>query len=88
MHLATRHIQDNYDATNLITQREKIMSQNSTTQSQDQYRSPAEAAGDERLSATEAAVECLAQYSRERPEVVAMWAFGIGFVLGWKLKPW
>lgn len=28
------------------------------------------------------------EYARERPEVVAMWAFGIGFVLGWRLKPW
>jgi len=27
-------------------------------------------------------------YARERPEVCAMWCFGIGFVLGWKLKPW
>ena len=27
-------------------------------------------------------------YARAKPEVVAMWSFGIGFVLGWKLKPW
>lgn len=27
-------------------------------------------------------------YARERPDVVAMWCFGAGFVLGWKLKPW
>ena len=27
-------------------------------------------------------------YAREKPEVVALWCFGIGFVLGWKLKPW
>jgi len=27
-------------------------------------------------------------YARERPEVVALWCFGVGFVLGWKLKPW
>ena len=26
-------------------------------------------------------------YARERPDVACMWAFGIGFVLGWKLKP-
>ena len=36
----------------------------------------------------EAALQFLQDYSRERPEVVAMWAFGIGFILGWKLKPW
>jgi len=34
------------------------------------------------------ATEFLRDYSRSRPEVVALWAFGIGFVLGWKLKPW
>jgi hypothetical protein len=28
------------------------------------------------------------EYTRERPEVVAIACFGIGFVLGWKLKPW
>ena len=28
------------------------------------------------------------EYARERPDVVALWCFGIGFVLGWKLKPW
>ena len=27
-------------------------------------------------------------YARERPEVCALWCFGIGFILGWKLKPW
>jgi hypothetical protein len=42
----------------------------------------------EQLSPGEAALNLLSDYSRERPEVVAMWAFGIGFLLGWKLKPW
>jgi hypothetical protein len=42
----------------------------------------------QQLSPGEAAIEFLREYSRERPEVVAMWAFGIGFILGWKLKPW
>ena len=27
-------------------------------------------------------------YARERPEVCALWCFGVGFILGWKLKPW
>lgn len=25
---------------------------------------------------------------RENPEAAALWCLGIGFVLGWKLKPW
>jgi len=24
----------------------------------------------------------------DEPEILALWCFGIGFVLGWKLKPW
>jgi hypothetical protein len=27
-------------------------------------------------------------YARQEPWVFACWVFGIGFVLGWKLKPW
>lgn len=42
----------------------------------------------EELSAGEAAWEYFCQYARERPEVVVLWAFGLGFVLGWRLKPW
>ena len=30
----------------------------------------------------------LRQYGREKPEVVALWCLGIGFVLGWKMKFW
>ena len=30
----------------------------------------------------------LREYARERPEVVALTCLGIGFILGWKLKPW
>jgi hypothetical protein len=33
-------------------------------------------------------IEYLREYTRERPEVVALTCFGIGFILGWKLKPW
>jgi hypothetical protein len=28
------------------------------------------------------------EYARQRPEVAAIGCFAIGFVLGWKLKPW
>ena len=38
--------------------------------------------------ACDAAIAFFRDYARERPEVVALWAFGVGFVLGWKLKPW
>jgi len=28
------------------------------------------------------------EYARERPEVVALTCFCVGFILGWRLKPW
>lgn len=40
------------------------------------------------LEPTHDAVEYLKEYARQRPEVAALWCFGIGFILGWKLKPW
>jgi len=33
-------------------------------------------------------VEYLKEYAREKPEVAALWCFGLGFIVGWKLKPW
>lgn len=30
----------------------------------------------------------LRDFAREKPDQAALWCFGIGFVLGWKLKPW
>ncbi len=33
-------------------------------------------------------IDYVREYARQKPEVAAMWCFGIGFVLGWKLKPW
>ena len=42
----------------------------------------------ERLRPCGDMVEYFRQYARERPEVVALWCLGLGFVLGWKLKPW
>lgn len=33
-------------------------------------------------------IEYVRAYTRERPEVVALTCLGVGFILGWKLKPW
>ena len=51
-------------------------------------RSVHEIVTDPTLTAGQAAWECFRQYAQERPEVVALWAFGLGFILGWKLKIW
>ncbi len=39
-------------------------------------------------STIHAVAESLERYGREKPLAFAAWAFGIGFVLGWKLKFW
>lgn len=33
-------------------------------------------------------VEYLTEYARQNPGTAALWCLGVGFVLGWKLKPW
>jgi hypothetical protein len=33
-------------------------------------------------------LERIKDYARDEPVKFALCAFGIGFVLGWKLKPW
>ena len=37
---------------------------------------------------TNDALERVKQYARDEPVSFALWTFGIGFVLGWRLKPW
>lgn len=33
-------------------------------------------------------VESVEDYAHREPLKFAAWVFGIGFVLGWKIKPW
>lgn len=44
-------------------------------------------AGDAR-QVTNDFVEYLTDYARQNPGTAALWCLGVGFVLGWKLKPW
>ena len=37
---------------------------------------------------TEDIVQYAKQYARQNPDKAALWCLGLGFVLGWKLKPW
>jgi hypothetical protein len=32
--------------------------------------------------------EYVTEYARQNPGYTALWCLGVGFVLGWKLKPW
>lgn len=33
-------------------------------------------------------VQYVSEYTRARPETVAIACFAVGFILGWRLKPW
>lgn len=28
------------------------------------------------------------KFAKQQPQTAALWCFGIGFIVGWKLKPW
>lgn len=42
----------------------------------------------EHLRPSQDLMDYLKSYAREKPDVAALWCFGLGFVVGWKLKPW
>ncbi len=46
------------------------------------------ASSDEEFQPIPDLVSYAKQYARQKPDVAAMWCFGIGFALGWKIKPW
>jgi hypothetical protein len=52
------------------------------------YEAASRVAEDHELRPVEDLITYLRQYTRERPEVVALTCFAVGFILGWKLKPW
>lgn len=65
-----------------MTQRNSVKTRSKEDDSQINEESSSE------LRPFEDMAEYLKQYTRESPEVVALTCLGIGFILGWKLKPW
>ncbi len=70
------------------------MSQQSTPQAArraDQQHNPgavSERCGQTEMRPVEDLVQYVRDYTRERPETVAIACFAVGFILGWRLKPW
>ncbi len=62
------------------------------TQSETGHRGPAEppafASPHEETKTVDDLATYFRKYARERPQTVALICLGIGFILGWKLKPW
>jgi hypothetical protein len=63
------------------------MDYRSATQTRPENHEHAEQ-GDHQLKPFDDLMEYVVHYTRERPEVVVLTCLGIGFILGWKLKPW
>lgn len=40
------------------------------------------------IKPSEDLVHYLKEYAKADPKKAALWCVGVGFVLGWKLKPW
>lgn len=49
---------------------------------------PAEVGSSQDLHPIEDIVAYLRRYAREKPQSAALACLAIGFILGWKLKPW
>ena len=47
-----------------------------------------QAAGEQAAELLAGARQAFCRFAREQPEVTALCCLGVGFVLGWKLKPW
>ncbi|MCA9024324.1 MAG: hypothetical protein KDA86_03835 [Planctomycetaceae bacterium] len=53
-----------------------------------QERKSSAVSSGEDLQPSKDLVQYMKDYAREKPDVAALWCFGVGFVIGWKLKPW
>lgn len=43
---------------------------------------------DREMSPVDDFVSYVETYARKHPDRAALWCFGVGFLVGWKLKPW
>jgi hypothetical protein len=42
----------------------------------------------DQLHPIEDVLDYVKMYARQKPGTAALWCFGVGFIVGWKLKPW
>lgn len=60
---------------------------NSTTKNADSGRHEP-VAEQQQMQPYQDVVQYLREYAKKQPEMAALWCLGVGFVLGWKMKPW
>lgn len=54
----------------------------------DSSRQPSSGQSGSTLQPTQDIVDYVREYARQKPDVAALWCFGLGIVVGWKIKPW
>ncbi len=59
-----------------------------TANRQNQSRAPRKQEVEDPRKITEDVVNYLIEYAKENPGYAALGCIGVGFILGWKLKPW
>jgi hypothetical protein len=52
------------------------------------YGSPSSYGASGQLQPKDDLIQYTMNYARQNPGTAALWCFGVGFILGWKLKPW
>jgi hypothetical protein len=57
-------------------------------QESDRAESRSECEPESMQEAVDEMIGLLRKYARQRPEMVALTCLGVGFILGWRLKPW
>jgi len=58
------------------------------TESRSSTQQRKQSVGNQQMQPLEDIRDYAIAYARQKPEAAAMWCFGVGFLLGWKLKPW
>lgn len=59
-----------------------------TTTGADRSDAPSRPVRPQFEEAEAALMDYISAYARDNPGSAALWCLGVGFVLGWKLKPW
>ncbi|WP_417387694.1 hypothetical protein [Gimesia sp.] len=63
-------------------------SQNAQTMDRETAANAARVENCDQLQPVDDFVDYVSTYARQNPGTAALWCFGIGFIVGWKLKPW
>ncbi len=63
-------------------------SQNAQTADRETTAGASGAENYDQLKPVDDLVDYVSTYAKQNPGTAALWCFGIGFIVGWKLKPW